>query len=101
VFLGKELMDVEVTVSLVQTKNEFLVCYGKGKLHFNVTRLGKKWFSQGATEKVDRLLIHEFGHQYSGDHLSEEYHEALCKLGAKLKRLALEKPEEFGTLKAL
>jgi hypothetical protein len=32
---------------------------------------------------------------YSGDHLSEEYHEALCKLGAGLKRLALEKPEAF------
>ena len=42
---------------------------------------------------MDRLLIHEFGHQYSGDHLSEEYHEALCRLGARLKRLALEKPE--------
>jgi len=35
------------------------------------------------------------GHQYSGDHLSEEYHEALCRLGAKLKRVALEKPDEF------
>jgi hypothetical protein len=42
---------------------------------------------------VDALLIHEFGHEYSGDHLSGDYHEALCKLGARLKRLALEKPE--------
>ena len=47
------------------------------------------------TEEVDRLLIHEFGHQYSGDHLSEDYHEALCRLGAGLKRLALEKPDEL------
>jgi hypothetical protein len=52
-----------------------------------------RWFEQGVTEEVDRLLIHEFGHQYSGDHLSEEYHDALCLLGARLKRLALEKPE--------
>lgn len=51
------------------------------------------WFEHGANEEVDRLLIHEFGHQYSGDHLSEEYHEALCRLGAGLKRLALKKPE--------
>ena len=29
---------------------------------------------------MDKLLIHEFGHQYSGDHLSEDYHEALCLL---------------------
>ena len=55
--------------------------------------IGRKWLEQGATEDVDRLLIHEFGHQYSADHLSEEYHEALCHLGARLKRLALEKPE--------
>ena len=44
----------------------------------------------------DELLIHEYGHQYSGDHLFEEYHESLCRLGAKLKRLALEKPDQFG-----
>ena len=26
-------------------------------------------------------MIHEFGHEASGDHLSEEYHDALCVLG--------------------
>jgi hypothetical protein len=31
---------------------------------------------------VDRLLLHEFSHEYSGDHLTEQYHEALCRLGA-------------------
>jgi hypothetical protein len=45
------------------------------------------------------LLIHEFGHQYSADHLSEGYHEALCRLGAGLKKLALEKPEAFDQFK--
>jgi hypothetical protein len=40
-------------------------------------------------------LIHEFGHQYSRDHLSEAYHEALCQLGASLKKLAVEKPHEL------
>ena len=64
-------------------------------LDFNVQRLGFKWFEGGINEEIDRLIIHEFGHQYSSDHLSEEYHEALCRLGAKLKRLALEKPEEI------
>ena len=42
---------------------------------------------------MDSLLLHEFGHEYSGDHLSSDYHEALCKLGAGLKKLALERPE--------
>jgi hypothetical protein len=43
----------------------------------NLLRLGHKWFEQGVTEEVDRLLVHE----YSGDH------DALCKLGAGLKWL--------------
>jgi hypothetical protein len=92
-FLGEELMGVKVVVSVVRTSNNFLACYGKGRLDLNLNHLGLKWFEQGATEDVDRLLIHEFGHQYSADHLSEEYHEALCRLGARLKRLALEKPD--------
>ena len=94
-FLGRELMGVEVVVSVVRTTNNFLACYGGRRLDLNLVRLGHKWFEQGATEAVDRLLIHEFGHQYSDDHLSEEYHEALCRLGAGLKRLALEKPDEL------
>jgi hypothetical protein len=32
--------------------------------------------------------IHEFGHQYSPDHLSAEYHEALCWIRAKVFLLA-------------
>jgi hypothetical protein len=92
-FLADELMGVSLTVSVVRTTNNFIACYGSGRLDFNLFRLGHKWFEQGVTEDVDRLLIHEFGHQYSGDHLSAEYHEALCGLGARLKRLALEKPE--------
>jgi len=96
VFLGKELMNVGVQVTFVNTTNAFSACYAAGgDLHFNLFRLGHAWFEKGITEAVDELLIHEFGHQFSGDHLSEEYHEALCKLGAGLKRLALEQPEKF------
>jgi len=29
-------------------------------------------------------MIHEFGHWYSGDHLSEKYYDGLTKIGAKL-----------------
>jgi hypothetical protein len=95
VFLGTELMQVTVTVTFVNTTNNFAACYGPGDLHFNLFRLGHAWFEKGITEEVDRLLIHEFGHQHSVDHLSEEYHEALCLLAAKLKRLALMKPDAF------
>jgi hypothetical protein len=94
-FLGRELMGVEIIVSVVRSMNNFLACYGKGRLDLNLVRLGHKWFEQGPTEDVDRLLIHEFGHQYSGDHLSEEYYDGLCRLGAGMKRLALEKPDQL------
>ncbi len=59
-----------------------------GELVFNKLRLGDDWFEQGITEDVVRVLIHEFGHEYSGDHLSSEYHEALCRIGAKMFLLA-------------
>jgi hypothetical protein len=94
-FLGRELIGVEIVVTVVRTTNNFLACYGRKRLDLNLVRLGHKWFEQGATEDVDRLLIHEFGHEASGDHLSEDYHDALCRLGAGMKRLALEKPEEL------
>jgi hypothetical protein len=94
-FLADELMEVILVVSVVRTTNNFLACYGGGRLDFNLVRLGHKWFDGGITEEVDRLLIHEFGHEYSSDHLSHDYHEALCLLAAKLKKLALEKPEEL------
>jgi hypothetical protein len=95
VFLGQELMGVAVRVRFVHTTNNFAACYGPGKLDFNVFRLGYAWFEKGITQEVDSTLIHEYGHQYSGDHLSEEYHEALCRLGAKLKWLVLEKADQF------
>jgi hypothetical protein len=92
-FLSRELMGVSLVVSVVHTTNNFAACYGSGRLDFNLLRLGHAWFQQGPTEEVDRLLIHEFAHHWTGDHLSEEYHDALCRLAAKLKRLALEKPD--------
>lgn len=96
-FLARELMGVGLVVRMVDTANRFDACYGEGHLDFNLHLLGRTWFDHGANELVDRLLIHEFGHQYSGDHLSAEYHEGLCHLGAGLKRLALEKPETMRT----
>lgn len=100
-FLAQELMGVAITVCVVNTTNGFAACYGSCRLDFNLMRLGHRWFEDGITESVDRLLIHEFGHQFSSDHLSEDYHQVLCRLGASLKRLALEKPEMFRRFEVL
>ena len=76
-------------------------CFGRGHLlksssfHYNVYVLGAGWFAEGVTEAVDALIIHEFGHFYSSNHLSEDYYDALCMLGAKLKAAVLKDPEWF------
>jgi hypothetical protein len=69
--------------------------YGKGRLTFNYSRCGAAFFENGASDDVNRLLIHEYAHHYESDHLSEGYYKALADLGARLARLALEDPDVF------
>ena len=57
-----------------------------------------RWFEAGVTEAAIDLIIHEFGHEYESDHLSEDYYAALTKIGAKMVCLSIQKPEMFGTL---
>ncbi len=42
---------------------------------------------------VDRLPTHGFGREPGAEHLPGDYHEVLCWLGARLKGLALDRPE--------
>ena len=64
-------------------------------LIFNVGRLGYKWFEEPNLPEVVDLVIHEFGHEYESDHLSEGYYKALTKLAGKSTNLALKDPEFF------
>jgi len=66
-----------------------------GVLYVNAAKLGRAWFDGVATEAQLELLIHEFGHHVESNHLSDNYHEALTRIGAKLARLAVERPEVF------
>ena len=51
-------------------------------LFYNV--LGKKWFDlENNKEKILSLLIHEFAHYVESDHLSKNFHDACCDIGAK------------------
>jgi len=94
--LAKELLGAPINIQIASKVTwPYAATYGPGNLTFNLGRLGHAWFNMGPNEQVDELLIHEFGHHYSGDHLSEAYHDALCRLGARLATLALSKPELF------
>jgi hypothetical protein len=70
---------------------------GGGRLTFNVGSLGYAWFERPSAQsaEIEELLIHEFGHFHSGDHLSSQYHEALCRIGARLSVLKLKRPDLF------
>jgi len=88
--MAEKVLSRSITVKFCATPHHLGgASYGPGgELVFNKFRLGADWFEHGSTEDVVRLLIHEFGHEFSLDHLSSEYHEALCRIGAKMYALA-------------
>jgi hypothetical protein len=69
----------------IHNGNGALATYGRGNLQFSYKMLGKKWFDlTNNKQNILELIIHEFGHWYSLDHLSEKYYDGLCEIGAKL-----------------
>jgi hypothetical protein len=93
--VARELLGHDIMVRIANEFNwPFGATYGGADLTLNLARLGRTWFDRSCRDaEVNELLIHEFGHEHAIDHLSSEYHRAVCLLGAKLMVLALEKPE--------
>jgi len=88
--MAEKVLSRAITVKFCATPHHLgSASYGpSGELVFNKFRLGADWFERGITEDVVRLLTHEFGHDTALDHLSSEYHDALCRIGAKMYVLA-------------
>ena len=64
-------------------------CYVRGnsacQIQFFYKVLGKNWFDlENNKLAITRLIIHEFGHYYSSNHLSEQYYDGLCDIGAMM-----------------
>lgn len=94
--IGQLILGRPVTVRIANDFDWlFNAAYGDGLLYLNYAKLGRAWFAAEASEAVNRLLIHEYAHEYSADHLSHEYHEAICRVAAKMTDLALCHPELF------
>ncbi len=94
--LAERLLGSAITVRIADDPDwAFAAAYGPGRLTLNSHRLGPGWFERPWTPAMHELLIHEFGHHYSCDHLDAGYHEALCRLGARLAHLAIEEPDFF------
>lgn len=94
-FLGRELLGRDIKAIMVQTGNNFLACYELGELHLNLTRLGNGFFDEPDIERIDALLLHELAHECQSDHLSDDFHHEICRLAARLKRLAMEAPQKM------
>jgi hypothetical protein len=93
--IGKRLVGKNLRIHIVSDVSwPFRATYGGGQLIFNLGRLGHSFFA-GPLAPKNELLLHELGHERSGNHLSAEYHDALTEFGAKLTQLALEEPQLF------
>lgn len=94
--LAVELLGRSITVRIASKVTwPYAATYGPGQLTLNLGRLGHAWFDGGPGERVDRLLLHEFSHEKVSNHLSEDFHDAICVLGAKLAGLVSRKPDLF------
>lgn len=88
--------DVAVVIDRGHATDGWSACYGSRELTFNLARLGRRFFDEGPSERVNELLIHEFAHHHaSGNHLDEDYYKASQRFGAKLTAFALKSPWVF------
>ena len=103
--LAKRIAGVtDLTVEMVndQQCRDFQASWAKrgqtsAILAWNVQVLGRAFFDRSVLhERCLALLIHEMAHQTSGDHLSEDYYDAMCTLGARLANLIHKSPDFSG-----
>lgn len=82
--VAREILQREITVTFANDSAwPFAGTYGPGRLTLNVGRLGRKWFDLETNRvEIEKLLLHEFAHEFASDHLSHEYHESICRIAA-------------------
>lgn len=97
--LAQRIMGKHIAVRFVKCAcgpgGPWQAAYGGGTLDFNLKYLNREWFLRGVVEETDRLLIHEFAHEYEQFHTKDEYHRACCRLGSRLKIAALDETRWF------
>jgi len=98
--MAEHLMDTHIQITMERERAQnYGANYGSRHLTFNVLRLGKNWFDlKNNFQAITALMLHEFGHHESLNHLDERYHAALTKFGARLVTLALRRPDIFPSL---
>ena len=67
----------------------FRGAYGQGELTINTAKFADDWWNlknPDRREQLEDFILHELGHEFEGNHLSDRYYRALTRLGAKLAR---------------
>lgn len=85
--LGRQVLGAEITVRLANNPQwPFRATYGGRQLTFNLGALGFRFFdvrdNETRAKRALSLVIHEFAHHYASDHLSREFYDACCNVGA-------------------
>lgn len=81
---ARVVVGIDIAVQVGEQQSRELADYGGRRLQFNARNLGASWFNMESNRvAIDDLIIHELGHEYSGNHLSEDYYHALTRIGAK------------------
>ncbi len=94
--IGERLLGCPVSVTIASDVTwPFAATYSTGRLTFNLGKLGYAWFERGGMAEINDLLLHEFAHHFSGNHLDAAFYEAISRLGGKLVKLALDEPGLF------
>lgn len=83
--LGFEPMVQFQNMTIGTTAGHVLAWWGSGEITFNLGRLGKRWPAEATQQDVDELILHEFAHNKESDHLSLDFVNECCRLGAKLR----------------
>jgi hypothetical protein len=89
--LAELLLECPITIKFGGQDSREAACFGSCVLQFNVRNLGRAWFDLKHNRiEIDDLILHEFGHHFSREHLSDSYADALTRLGAKAMKLGRE-----------
>ncbi|HET7110251.1 MAG TPA: hypothetical protein VFI41_05230 [Gemmatimonadales bacterium] len=86
--LSGELLGYECGVTIERypfTESNHLANFGSRHLRFNLSRLSHRFFNDGTQREVDKLLIHEFSHHFASNHWSDEFIDALERMGSELR----------------
>lgn len=92
--IAKRCLGISVAVRFVRSKASECADYGSQILTFNLSRLGKGFFSPPVSVQTTDLIVHELGHE-KGNHTEISYHKCITKMAGKLVEIALTEPDFF------